>query len=229
MLKSIVIDDEPMALEVIKSFAKKINFLKVQHYFTDAFEALDFLQKNEVDLLFLDISMPDISGIDLLKSISNPPLVIFTTAYSEHAVQSFELDAIDYLLKPFSLARFIKSCNKANEQFELRNKSFSKKDPSIIFIKSGYDLVRVDLKELLYVEGTGNYVKLVLTDRNILTRLTMKEALELLPTNDFIRVHRSYIIAKKRIFKYNKTDVWINKTQIPIGDAYRENLENSTL
>src|SRR5580698_675422 len=120
MLKAIAIDDEPIALEVIKSLSSKISFIELKAYFTDAFKAIDFLQKEKIDLLFLDIKMPDISGIDFLKSISNPPMVIFTTAYNEHAVQSFELDAIDYLLKPFSLPRFLKACNKAHEQYELR-------------------------------------------------------------------------------------------------------------
>lgn len=114
MLKAIAIDDEPIALEVVKSLSSKIAFIKLLNCFTNAFKAIDFLQQEKVDLIFLDIKMPDISGIDFLKSLSNPPIIIFTTAYSEHAVQSFELDAIDYLLKPFSLSRFLKACNKAN-------------------------------------------------------------------------------------------------------------------
>ena len=122
MLKAIAIDDEPIALDVIKNLSSKISFIEWKGFFTDAFKALDVLQKEKVDLLFLDIKMPDISGIDFLKSIPDPPMVIFTTAYSEHAVQSFELDAIDYLLKPFSLSRFLKACNKANEQYELKKK-----------------------------------------------------------------------------------------------------------
>src|SRR5580693_4076192 len=121
MLRAIAIDDEPIALDVIKSLSAKISFIEIKKYFTDAFEALDFLQKEKIDLIFLDIKMPDISGIDFLKSIRNPPMVIFTTAYGEHAVQSFELDAIDYLLKPFSQPRFLKACNKACDQYQLRN------------------------------------------------------------------------------------------------------------
>src|SRR6478672_3375164 len=120
MLNAIAIDDEPIALDVVKNLAAKIPFINLKASFTNAFEAADFLRKEKIDLIFLDIKMPDISGIDFLRSIPNPPMVIFTTAYSEHAVQSFELDAIDYLLKPFSLARFIKACNKANEIYTLR-------------------------------------------------------------------------------------------------------------
>src|SRR5579862_4052092 len=136
MLQAIAIDDEPIALEVIKNLSLKISFIELRGFFTDAFKAIDFLQKEKVDLIFLDIKMPDISGIDFLKSISNPPMVIFTTAYSEHAVQSFELDVIDYLLKPFSQSRFLKACNKAYEQYKLKNNLNENTSlPESIFIK----------------------------------------------------------------------------------------------
>jgi len=170
-------------------------------------------------LIFLDIKMPDISGIDFLKSIPNPPMVIFTTAYSEHAVQSFELDAIDYLLKPFSQSRFLKACNKAYEQFELR-KNISTSVPDSIFIKSGYDQIRVGLEDILYAESNGNYVQFVLEKNKIVSRLTMSEAEELLPAPAFIRIHRSYIVAKKRISKIDKNSVWINQTELPVGASY---------
>ena len=226
MLRDIAIDDEPVALEVIKNFSDKIIFIDILGYFTDAFEAMDFLQKNKIDLIFLDIKMPDISGIDFLKSISNPPLIVFTTAYSEHAVQSFELNAIDYLLKPFSLSRFIKACNKANEQFELRKKAQTVQEAdSFIFVKSGYELIKIELDQILYVEGTGNYVKYVLKEQNVVTRLTMKETEDLLPSMDFIRVHRSYIVGKNHISKIQKADIWIGTIEIPIGEAYKNKIE----
>src|SRR5450755_3139021 len=182
MLKAIAIDDEPIALEVIKNLSAKISFIELADCFTNAFTALDFLQKEKIDLIFLDIKMPDISGIDFLKSILNPPMIIFTTAYSEHAVQSFELDAIDYLLKPFSLSRFLKACNKANEQYELKKKS-SDQIPAdnSIFIKSGYEQIRVALSDIWYAESNGNYMQFVLADKKILSRLTMSEAEALLP------------------------------------------------
>src|SRR3954463_5492009 len=137
MLTAVAIDDEPVALEVIKSLASKINFINFAAYFTNAFDAAQYLQQHNIDLIFLDIKMPDISGIDFLKSLPHPPLVIFTTAYSEHAVQSFELDATDYLLKPFSQARFLKACNKAYEKFSLKNKINISTGPNHIFIKTG--------------------------------------------------------------------------------------------
>src|SRR5690349_19640732 len=141
MLRAIAIDDEPIALEIIRALAEKVGFLEIAGTYTDAFEAMKRLQEERIDLLFLDIKMPDISGIEFLRSIPHPPMVIFTTAYSEHAVQSFELDAIDYLLKPFSQSRFLKACNKAYELYELK-RSPGVADASI-FIKSGYGQVRV--------------------------------------------------------------------------------------
>ena len=145
MLSAIAIDDEPIALEVIKSLAQHVVFMEIEAYFTNVFKASAYLQTNKVDLILLDIKMPDLSGIDFIKSIPKPPMVIFTTAYSEHAVQSFELDAVDYLLKPFSLARFLKACNKAAELQQLKKNSGSV-IASSIFIKSGYEQVRVRIR-----------------------------------------------------------------------------------
>lgn len=221
MLSAIAIDDEPIALEVIKRLSDKISFIEVKKYFTDAFQAIDYLQKEKTDLIFLDIKMPDISGIEFLKSITRPPMVIFTTAYSEHAVQSFELDAIDYLLKPFSQARFLKACTKAHEQYLLKNRlPDTPGTRDSIFIKSGYDQIRLILDEILYVESSGNYMQFVLENQKILSRLTMAEAEELLPQTVFIRIHRSYIVSKKQITKIEKNSVWIRQIELPIGAAY---------
>jgi DNA-binding LytR/AlgR family response regulator len=219
MLASIAIDDEPVALDIIKSLSAKIPFIDLKATFTNAFEAIDFLRKEKIDLLFLDIKMPDISGIDFLRSIPNPPMVIFTTAYSEHAVQSFELDAIDYLLKPFSLSRFLKACNKAQEQLQFRN---TKTDTSTssVFIKSGYEQLRVELNDILYAESNGNYVDFVLSGKKITSRLTMSETEALLPSTLFTRIHRSYIVANKHITKIEKNAVWINKAALPVGANY---------
>src|SRR5690242_9717323 len=208
MLAAIAIDDEPVALDVIKNLSAKIPFIDLKATFTNAFEVIDFLRKEKIDLLFLDIKMPDISGIDFLQSIPNPPMVIFTTAYSEHAVQSFELNAIDYLLKPFSLSRFLKACNKAQEQWELRQHNPTTL-PAAIFIKNGYGQQRVELTDILYAESNGNYMQFVLKDKKITSRLTMAETETLLPAANFMRIHRSYIISKKHVNKIEKNSVWI--------------------
>jgi DNA-binding LytR/AlgR family response regulator len=225
MLAAIAIDDEPIALDVVKNLSDKIPFIELKACFTNAFEAADFLRKTKIDLIFLDIKMPDISGIDFLKSIPSPPMVIFTTAYSEHAVQSFELDAIDYLLKPFSLSRFLKACNKAFEQFELRKKNKQAVDATSVFIKSGYEQIRVELDDILYAESNGNYVQFVLADKKLISRLTMSEAEALLPASAFIRIHRSYIAAKKQITKIEKNSVWIKQTELPVGPGYLNEIE----
>jgi DNA-binding LytR/AlgR family response regulator len=229
MLKAIVIDDEPLALEVIKGLTEKVTFIELKGYFTNSFQAMAFLQTEKVDLLLLDIKMPDISGIELLKSISDPPLVIFTTAYSEHAIEGFELDAIDYLLKPFSLARFLKACNKAYEFYELkRNRINDGQGLSHVFIKSGYEQVRIELNSILYAEASGNYVVFVLEKQRIASRLTMVEAEALLPVKSFVRVHRSYIVSKKHIQKVDRKTIWVQQAEIPIGPAYTSEIEKIT-
>lgn len=218
MLTAIAIDDEPIALEVVHSHASKVGFIDLKAEFTDAFKAIEFLQQEPVDLIFLDIKMPDISGMDLLSCINKKPMVIFTTAYSEHAVQSFELDAVDYLLKPFSLARFIKACNKANEIYTLRGNSTDKKD--YLFLKTGYEQIRVKFNDIYYLEATGNYVNFVLRDKTILSRMTLSEVEFMLPDKQFIRVHRSFIVAINKIDKLERHQLLVNGSVLPIGSSY---------
>ncbi|MGB8191415.1 MAG: LytTR family DNA-binding domain-containing protein [Chitinophagaceae bacterium] len=221
-MKAIAIDDEPIALEIIKSHAAKVPFLDLKATFTDAFKALEYLQKESVDLIFLDIKMPDISGIDFFNSLSKKPLVIFTTAYTEHAVTSFELDAVDYLLKPFSLSRFLKGCNKAFELYNFRNDS-QKADH--LYVKTGYEQVKVLFDDILYLEATGNYVNFVLKDNTtLLSRSTFTEAVNQLPADKFTRIHRSYLIAINKVDKVEKHQVTIGKLKIPVGEAYGQNL-----
>ena len=220
-MKAVAIDDEPIALEIIKSHASKVPFLELKAEFTDAFKALEYLQNEQVDLIFLDIKMPDISGIEFYKSLNSKPLLIFTTAYSEHAVTSFDMDAVDYLLKPFSLARFIKACNKAFELYNYRNAA---ETADFLYVKSGYEQFKVFFDQILFLEATGNYVNFVLKDKKILSRSTFIEAINLLPTNNFIRVHRSFIIAVNKIDKVERNGVTINGNKIPVSDAYRQDL-----
>ncbi len=216
---AIAIDDEPIALDIIKSHASKVPFITLQETFTDAFAAITYLQHHKIDLIFLDIKMPDISGIDFLKSLSKPPMVVFTTAYTEHAVQSFELDAVDYLLKPFSLSRFLKACNKAQELFNLRSEKQETK-ASHIFIKDGYEQVKVELDEILYIEASGNYTQIQLKNKLLSSRITINDLADLLPKTDFIRCHRAFIVAKNKISRFDRSQIWIDEKVIPIGATY---------
>ncbi|MBL4675504.1 MAG: response regulator transcription factor [Mucilaginibacter sp.] len=227
-MHAIAIDDEPFALEVVKNLLEEIPFIQLTASFTKAVEAISFLRDNEIQLVFLDIKMPGLSGIEFIRSLPKPPMVIFTTAYSEHAVQSFELDAIDYLLKPFSLARLLKACNKAYELYQMirSSKQTAPEALPVIFIKSGFEQIKIDLADLQYAESVGNYVKLHLSTRPpVMTRLTTAEAEALFPDNAFIRVHRSFIVAKEKITKLDKKSVWLKETEIPIGPSYQTQIE----
>lgn len=217
-LSAIAIDDEPKALEVVQMHAAKVPFLDLRASFVDAFEALPYLRQNKVDLLFLDIKMPDISGIEFAQILKNGPLVVFTTAYSEYAVQGFDLDAVDYLLKPFSLARFTKACNKALEMKNVRGEEV----PDFIFLKTGYEEEKVYLKDILYIEAAGNYMTYVLKERKLMCRQNVPEALQALPEQDFVRVHRSFIVGVKHVGKIARQQVWVNGVEIPVGASYED-------
>jgi two-component system LytT family response regulator len=221
-MKAIAVDDEPLALEVVRSHASKVPFLELKAEFTNAFQALEYLQKESIDLIFLDIKMPDISGIEFFNSLSKKPLLIFTTAYSEHAVTSFEMDAIDYLLKPFSLARFVKACNKAYELYNFRNAT---ETSDHVYLKTGYEQVKVMYDDILFLEATGNYVTFVLTDKKILARSTFAEAIHWLPQQKFVRVHRSYLVAVNKINKVERHQVTISNVKVPVSEAYSAQLQ----
>lgn len=216
-IEAIAIDDEPKALEVVTMLADKVPFLNIKATFTDAFKAIPYLQQNRVDLLFLDIKMPDISGFEFLSTLSKKPKVIFTTAYSEYAVNAFEVDAVDYLMKPFSLARFSKACNKALEALEPETL-----EAESTFLKTGLEEERVFFEDILFIVSQGNYMEYYLKDRKMLCRQTIQEAMQQLPAERFIRLHRSYIVATNKIDKVSRTAVWIDRTEIPVGASYEE-------
>jgi DNA-binding LytR/AlgR family response regulator len=223
---AIAIDDEPIALDIVKSHASKLPILTLAATFTNAFEAMYYLQQNHVDLIFLDIKMPDINGIDFIHALSNSPMVIFTTAYSEHAVKSFELDAIDYLLKPFSLPRFIKACNKANELYNLRSRAAGDEPQEFLFIKDSYEQIKVQLEDIVFIEAAGNYTRIQLQDQRMLsTRITLNDMLKLLPQKKFVRTHRAFIIALNKVDKYDRVQIWLGSHVIPIGNTYSQCLQ----
>lgn len=226
-LTAIAIDDEPRALEVIQMHAAKVPFVALNAIFTDAFAAIPYLQQYKIDLLFLDIKMPDISGIEFLDCLQNVPMVIFSTAYSEYAVKGFELNAVDYLLKPYSLVRFAQACNKALEAKQLRQKALG--DAALpapfIFVKTGYEQEKVLLHDLCYLEAEGNYVNYVLPDRQLLSRQSLSDALLALPERQFVRIHRSFVVAVAKVQKISRYAVWVNDREIPVGASYEGKLE----
>jgi DNA-binding LytR/AlgR family response regulator len=215
MISAIAIDDESYALEVIKAHASRVPFLELKATFTDAVQGLEYLKSESVQLVFLDINMPDISGIDLASLLSKETLVIFTTAYSDYAVKGFELDALDYLLKPFNLSRFLKACQKAQEWIDLQ----PKEESAFLFVKTGDGQVRIDFSALVSCEAQGNYVTFQLSDQKIQSRLTLSETEKLLPSY-FIRTHRSFLANKNLVTKAERHQLHLGSFRIPISSSY---------
>ncbi|WP_205601693.1 LytR/AlgR family response regulator transcription factor [Sphingobacterium sp. xlx-130] len=224
MIKAIAIDDEPIALDIIKNYAAKVSFLQLDATFVNAFEAIEHLNKNEVDLLFLDIRMPDISGIDFYDSLVRKPILVFTTAYSEHAITGFEMEALDYLLKPFTFSRFLKTCNKAYDTLQSKRKT-----PTHIYIKDSHNIVKLDFDEILFIEATGNYMKYVLQTTEILARSTIKEVMEQLPSEVFQQVHRSFIVNLEKISKIERHQLSIASHVIPVSASYGNIIRKTVL
>lgn len=230
MIKAIIVDDEPLALDVLETYIEQIPELELVKRCNNAFEANEVLNNHEVDLMFLDIQMPQLTGIELLKSISNPPLVVFTTAYADYAVEGFELDALDYLLKPISLERFMKSVNKASTIINSRSggEGEYEKSDQYFFVKADKKLVKVNFDDIIYIEGLKDYVIIRMENGRVITLQTMKSLAEKLPNEIFRRIHRSYIvnIQKIKAIVGNMVEV-TEKAQakhIPIGKNYRDEL-----
>lgn len=229
MISCIAIDDEPLALKQIAGYIKKTPFLELKGEFGSALKAITFLQENEIDLMFVDINMPDLSGLDFVKSQSNPPKVIFTTAYSEYAVEGFKVNALDYLLKPIDYDIFLKSANRAHEWFDLHEKKDVKIDSNdnFLFIKSEYKVLRINLSEIKYIEGMREYVRIHLVgQRPIMTIVSMKKIEEYLPVNKFMRVHRSYIVNLEKITTIERSRIiFDNNTYIPVSAQYSQKFQ----
>ena len=222
MINAIAIDDEPLALTVIKSLCEKSENINLQKTFTQPNEALKHLRKYPVDLIFCDIQMPSMTGINLVKSLQQRTMVIFTTAFSEYAAVSYELNAIDYLLKPINQKRFTQAINKAQEYFDYINKKDNSADKHI-FIRADFSLVKIPLDDILYIEGLADYLKIHIKDRKtIVARMPMKEMMEKLSSADFIRVHRSFILPFRKIEAVRGTTIYIGDKEFPIGRTYTD-------
>lgn len=226
MIRAIAIDDEPLPLEVIESYCAGISFLSLEKTFTQTAAALRFLENHPTDLIFLDINMPSISGIDFYKKLSQQVMVIFTTAHSQYAVEGFNLNAIDYLLKPYSPERFTTAVNKAHDYFNfIHTREAGQLDH--IFVRAEYNLVKVKLSDILYVEGLADYLKIhVEGKKTILSRMTMKDMTVKLPAK-FIRVHRSFIIPVDRVESVRNKNILLAGQTIPIGASYLKDVSKA--
>ena len=234
MIKCLAIDDEPLALAQLTSYIEKVPFFQLAKACSSAMEALEWLNSASVDLIYVDINMPDVNGLDFVKSLRNKPLVIFTTAYAEYAIEGFRVEAFDYLLKPIGFSDFLRSANRAAQQKAL---SEAKNNPTgeggkltemdqegCLFVKADYKMLRIDINKILYVESQSEYIRIYLdNDKPIMTLLSMKALEERLPTDRFMRVHRSYLVNSAKITAVANNRIIIGKeTYIPIGNQYKE-------
>ena len=229
MIRCLAIDDEPLALQQLITYINKVSFLELAAQCQSALEARQFLEHDTVDAIFCDINMPDLNGMDFVKSLAAPPLIVFTTAYSEYAVEGFKVNAVDYLLKPFGLQDFQMEANRLrermrNEKLEMRNHDYQTSKDETLFLKTDYRIVKVSIADIRYIEGMSEYLKVWLEGepKPIITLLSMKKMEERLP-DTFMRIHRSYIVNLTKIQEVNKNRVILDaNTYLPIGDLYKE-------
>ncbi|HZE86090.1 MAG TPA: LytTR family DNA-binding domain-containing protein [Puia sp.] len=220
----IIVEDEPLAAEVLTDYVKQVPFLELGAVCADAIYAMELLQTRKIDLIFLDIHLPKLKGFEFLESLKNPPHVIITSAYKEYALQAFELNVIDYLLKPIRFNRFLKAVNKLRQQADDLSVAApaATHERGYFFFNVGKKKVKIFLDEILYIESLREYVRITTREKGILTKFQLSEIEELLSRNNFLRVHRSFIISKDKISAFTATDIEINNKSIPIGRSYKE-------
>jgi two-component system LytT family response regulator len=220
-LKCVAIDDEPLALELIRNYVSRFPVLQLLQTFEDAVSGAEYLRNNPIDLLFVDINMPDITGIDLVRSLVSKPMVIFTTAYKNFAFEGFELEAIDYLLKPIDVKRFGKAVEKAMDYYRYKTATAAESKDESLYVHSEYRMVKISLKDIEYIESMEDYIKIHLQfDKTILTLMPLKRVLEKLPEDKFQRIHRSYIIPVNKIISIQNRKVKLPGVELPISDSY---------
>ena len=227
MIKYIIVDDENLAHDIIKGYCDALPNLTLVKHCYDAIEAMECLRNHEVDLMFLDLNMPKLKGFEFLKALQNPPKVIVTTAYQEHALEGFELNILDYLLKPFSFERFVKAINKVEVKKEVSTPATPniKKEEDSLFLRSSKKIVQVKTDDILFIESLRNYISITLKDKEIQVREKISDIINVLPENDFIQTHKSFIVAKKHINEIEGNRIFINDFVIPIGKTYKMNLK----
>ena len=227
MIRCIAIDDEPLALELLQDNISKVPFLQLVAACDNAIDAMKIMEHQSIDLIFLDIQMPGLTGLQFIQSMTVKPMIILITAYEKYALEGFNLDVTDYLVKPVSLERFIKACNKAKELFDLRTsgkENAAALNPGYIFVNVEYSLVKIIIADIVYIEGLKDYIKIHLqsTQRAVVTRMAIKTIEEQLPPGSFVRIHKSYIASIGHITAVRKTSVFIDKIELPVSDNYRD-------
>jgi len=233
MIQCIAVDDEKHVLDLLIDNIRQVPYLHLVKACRNAMEALEVLQKEKIDLIFLDIQMPKLSGLQLVQTLQQPPMVILITAYEQYALESYTLNVVDYLLKPVSFDRFLKACNKAKQLFDLRNKKTStlrKESHDYLFVNVEYTLVKIPLSDILFIEGLKDYIKIhiVSSAKPVITKMSLKAMEEKLPVDKFIRVHKSYIVAADKITVIKRNVINIDSHEIPVSDFYKENLTRFT-
>ena len=227
MTKYLIIDDEYIAHDIIKGYCDMVPNMQLMKHCYDALEALDYLRTNSIELIFLDLNMPKLKGFDFLKTLSNPPKVIVTTAYKEYALEGYELEIADYLLKPFSFERFLKAVNKAfrtKENTPRKNQLAENQKAGYVFLYSDKKYIQVKIADILYIEAAGNYSKVVLINNSILVREKISDMLNKLSLEQFVQVHKSFVVAKEHISSVDGNRILIADETIPIGKFYRANI-----
>lgn len=233
-MNCIAVDDEKLVLDLVVDNIKQVPYLHLVKACKNAMEAIDVLQKEKIDLIFLDIQMPKLSGLQFIQTLQQPPMIIFITAYEQYALEGYNLNVVDYLLKPVSFERFLKACNKAKELYDLRNEksitSATEESPDYIFVHVEYTLVKILFSDILFIDGLKDYIKIHLASstRPVLTKMSMKAMEEKLPADKFIRTHKSYIVSADKINVIKRDLIVIGNHEIPVSDFYKENLNRIT-
>ena len=231
-IRTVIVDDEPLAIEVIETYLKNFSDIEIIAKCGDGIQAFNILQQKKADLMFLDVKMPGLNGTELLKSLKNPPKVIFTTAYHDYAVEGFELNALDYLLKPVSFDRFLKAMEKVYEHFGFTARQNiqtgimpARNQDIFLYLKVDRKMVKVDVKDILWIESQKDYIKVVLTDRELISKQKISILEELLPEDEFLRIHRSFIISINKIESFNSSKIEIGSKELPIGRNYKNDCQ----
>lgn len=228
--RCLIIDDEPLAIKLIKTHLSKLDSFEVAGECSNALKAVEFLKREHIDLMFLDINMPEITGLDFLKSLPDPPYVIITTAYREYAIEGYDLDVIDFLLKPISFERFLKAinryCNRTNPFHKNSNGQAKAGENEHVFIQDGKNIYKIPYADLLYLEGFGEYVKVVTVSKTHLVRDSLSDFEQKLPADHFLRIHKSYIVNLEKITGYSSVHIMMKNIELPIGRIFREKVVN---